>query len=135
MHDANPGLLEIVPWSYGFAHSWAVKWLLEEPRAAACVVAAAGGVSTNAAVRVSNVEAEYRMSGARADLAFDLTYEDDSQRHVAFETKVNDPLKAVQLDRYVEAGLTPLLFLPGSTGCFTGMTPCSRTCGLSMATR
>ena len=26
----NPDVLEVVPWSYGFAHSWTWKWLLEQ---------------------------------------------------------------------------------------------------------
>lgn len=116
MSEFTPALLEIVPWSYGFAHSWAAKWLLEDSRTCDLLIKAAVGARVAAGIQVSNVETEYRLRGARADLAFELKLVDDRRYHVAFETKVNDPLKIEQLESYDAAGLAALLFFPGATG-------------------
>lgn len=38
MTDASPTLLEVVPWNYGFAHSWALAWLAENAASRDAVV-------------------------------------------------------------------------------------------------
>jgi hypothetical protein len=114
--DGSPALLEVVPWSYGFAHTWALKWLLECPRTAALVASVALGLDVvEPGAPVSNVRTEAPVIGARADLAF--RYEREGlRRDVAIETKVNDRLRPAQIRCYVEQGFEPVIYAPGSTG-------------------
>jgi hypothetical protein len=118
MSDLSAELLDVVPWPYGFAHSWAVRWLLEQEATSELVIGAVAGspAPPHSHPVGFKVEAEHRLRGARADLSFELRQGEDPPLQIAFETKVNDPLKPEQLKRYIANGLTPLLFLPGSTG-------------------
>lgn len=115
--NAEPELLEVVPWNYGFAHSWALRWLLERADLADRVMGAVGGMDGQRAWSLKGtVEHEKPLRPARADLAFTLIDAKGSEQKIAVETKVNDPLRPEQLRAYVEMGYQPVVYLPGLTG-------------------
>lgn len=113
---ATPELLEVVPWNYGYAHSWALAWLIEnEPsRDRVLTLLAPGGLppwTLNEAVR-----REYALSGARADLALWATDSAGIDVAIAVETKIADPIKPAQLAFYRDKGYQAVLYVPGLTG-------------------
>jgi hypothetical protein len=115
--DVDPSLLEVVPWSYGYAHSWALAALLADERVQAALLTRLPGLPGPTPHRVDGIIArEKGIKPARADLAFTLVDGADGEHRVAVETKVNDPFNEVQVRAYREAGWVPLLNLPGATG-------------------
>jgi len=119
--SADPTLLEVVPWPYGFGHSWAVRWLLSQPELAPLVLGAVPGWELGPKPRVVDVpRTEARFKGVRADLAFSVATEGQVPEDVALETKVEDTFRARQVAAYRDAGHTPLMYLPGLTGFLIG---------------
>ncbi|HEY4280381.1 MAG TPA: hypothetical protein VGM91_19320 [Conexibacter sp.] len=112
----EPELLEVVPWHYGFAHSWAMAWLIENAgtRDRLLDLLVPGG--TAPWQLEGRVRREHRVNGARADLAFEVVDSVGRTVEVALETKVADPIKQTQLERYRDAGRHVVLYVPGVTG-------------------
>jgi hypothetical protein len=116
----DPSLLEVVPWTYGFAHSWALGALIVDPRTAATVLGCFGLPEAELA---SDVQRERWLNPARADLAFSVRDKRNRIHQIAVETKVNDPFHASQVQAYRDQGYLPALFLPGLTGVLLDPTP------------
>lgn len=119
----DPGLLEVVPWSYGYAHSWAFAALLTDPRTRGAILGRLAPQAPEPVQLEGPVLREKGLKPARADLAFQLRDSAGELHAVAVETKVNDPFKSEQMVAYREAGHVPLLFLPGPTGMLLQPTP------------
>jgi hypothetical protein len=119
-----PELLEVVPWNYGYAHSWALCWLLEQPMLADRILGAIPGLDLPAPVRLEgSVRTEKPLAPARADLALELYDARGDQHRLAIETKVQDPIREGQLAAYQALGYRPILYLPGLTGLFAEGVP------------
>ncbi len=117
MEFVDPGLLDVVPWSYGYAHSWALAALLNDERTAGPILELLRGLPGPLPYRVLGpVERERRVGSARADLAFTLLDAAGGQWQIAAETKVNDPFREEQMLAYGRAVYQPVLYLPGLTG-------------------
>lgn len=113
----EPVLLDVVPWSYGFAHSWALRWLLERSELAALVLGAIDGMPGKQPWSVRGaVDYEKSVRPARADLALEAVDASGSSKSIAVETKVGDPFRPEQLHAYVQRGYLPVVYLPGITG-------------------
>lgn len=106
-------LLEVVPWSFGFAHAFALRWLLRESHIAPLVLSAAKGFGLPPKARVSDVESERKGGRGRADLRFELEVSSEDVRTVDVEIKVNDWVDRGQLSAY---GGDTILYTPGLTG-------------------
>lgn len=85
----DPQLLEVVPWNYGFAHTWALKWLLGDADLATRILHTIPELRSERRLQVDNRVVEHKVRGALPDLRFDLTTSGDRVRHVAAEIKVN----------------------------------------------
>lgn len=122
MDDADfetPGLLDVVPWNYGFAHSWALRWLLGQPLLADRILGAIPGFDLPRPVIVEgDIRTERPLPPARADLAFAVRDADGRSHQVAVETKVGDPFSGSQIEAYALLAHRPILYLPGLTGLF-----------------
>jgi len=94
----EPSLLDIVPWSYGFAHSWALRWLLLQPSLFPLVLDAIDGLDdAGGYVLAGEVLTEKPLAPARADLAFEMEHPTRPSIAVGVETKVTDPYRPDQL--------------------------------------
>jgi hypothetical protein len=114
--DAGPALLEVVPWNHGYAHSWALAWLLEHDAARDAVLGVLLPDGAAPWTLEGPVRREHFVPGARADLAFDAMDSSGRTMAVAVETKVADPIKPAQLERYCDEGFEVVLLVPGLTG-------------------
>jgi hypothetical protein len=113
--DATPALLDVVPWNYGYAHSWALAWLIENCNSRDCVLALLdpdGSPPWPAA----SVAREHKVAGARVDLAVRVRDSTGREAAIAVETKVADPIKRAQLEHYREDGSQAVLYVPGLSG-------------------
>lgn len=114
--ELNTGLLDLVPWQYGFAHSFALRWLLQQPTLGSSVLAALEDFPLDADGEISCVRVEPKGGRGRADVGFWLTDHDGKRHRVFIEVKVNDHLTPAQMDAYDG---TAVLYAPGLTGLFT----------------
>lgn len=115
----EPTLLEVVPWSYGFAHSWALAWLLESEAAESAILSLVMPEGRTWRL-VGRVAREESMPDVRADLFFTAEDEHGGLTGVVVETKVADDLKPEQLEGYSRAGHRVVLYVPGLTGLLMG---------------
>lgn len=110
-------LLDVVPWTVGFAHSWALRWLLLQKELAPLVLGALGGLPGEAPWSlVGDVRREEAARPRRTDLAFEATSSSGEECKIALETKVNDPFRSEQLAAYAAHGRYPVAYMPGLTG-------------------
>src|SRR4051794_8420404 len=92
--DVDPSLLEVVPWSQGYAHSWALAALLADQRTAAAILGSLPELpGAPPHVIVGPIRRERPFKGARSDLAFTVRNADGAEHGIAVETKVNDPFR------------------------------------------
>jgi hypothetical protein len=114
--EAAPALLDVVPWSHGYAHSWALAWLIENGASRDRVLALLDPDGSPPWMLSDSVKREHKVAGARTDLA--VWAKDGTGREVAIavETKVADPIKPAQLACYRDAGYHAVLYVPGLTG-------------------
>jgi hypothetical protein len=117
---SEPQLLDVVPWTYGFAHTWAVRWLIDHHDTRGWMLNLLTGRDDSRWDLMELVAYEHRVNGARADLAAWALGADGEKVQLAVETKVNDPISKSQLAAYSSAGFTPVLYLPGLTGLLYG---------------
>lgn len=115
MND-EPELLDIVPWNYGFAHSWALRWLITNPESRTPVMRLLTGDDHGPWELVEPVACEHRVEGARADLGVLAAEREGAPVRLAVEVKVADPINVAQLDAYRRGGFNPVLFVPGLSG-------------------
>jgi hypothetical protein len=114
--DATPALLDVVPWNYGYAHSWALAWLIENDRSRSSVLALLTPYTSPPWTLAEPVAREHRVPGARADLAVRATDGRGRTVSIAIETKVADRIKPAQLAFYRDEGYETVLYVPGLTG-------------------
>jgi hypothetical protein len=114
--DDWPQLLDVVPWNYGFAHAWALRWLIGNPASRTRVLNLLGGEDRGSWDLTQPVVCEHRLQGARADVAVWANGDSGPPVSLAVEVKVNDPINAAQLAAYQQGGFSPVLYLPGLTG-------------------
>ncbi|MEO8969891.1 MAG: hypothetical protein ABI427_20450 [Solirubrobacteraceae bacterium] len=114
--EHSPSLLEVVPWNYGYAHSWALRWLIENAASRDAILGALLPDDAPPWTIEGSVDREHAVPGARADLACNLVDGRDRAVALAVETKVADPIKRVQLERYRDEGFETVLYVPGLTG-------------------
>jgi hypothetical protein len=109
-------LFDIVPWTVGFAHSWALRWFLEQPELSERVLDAIPSLPGPAPhVITGGVELEKPLKPRRTDLSFDVRAADGSPTSIALETKVNDPYSESQVLTYAQYGHV-VIYAPGTTG-------------------
>lgn len=119
----DPELLDVVPWSYGFAHSWALRWMLRQPPLADRVFSAVPGLNLRHPISVGSIDREKQFGSARADLAVAVADASGDILPFAIETKTNEgEVSEGQLAAYVQEKHTPLLYLPGLTGLLIACT-------------
>lgn len=94
------GLLDIVPWTHGYVHSWALRWMLKNSEAARDALFTLFVPDGHAPWNVESVDVEHRVGRHRADLR--VMAKDGIGRAVTvlIETKVNDSLSDAQLRAY-----------------------------------
>ncbi|MBA3327503.1 MAG: hypothetical protein H0T43_04295 [Solirubrobacterales bacterium] len=109
-------MLEVVPWRQGYAHTWALRWLLTNAPYADRVLQALRLPGAAPHRVIGEVRTEHRIPGARPDLAFDA-HDADGRSITAFiETKVNDKLSHTQLTTMCKQADHVVLYVPGLTG-------------------
>lgn len=113
---ADPSLLDVVPWSYGFAHTWALVWLIEEPSTFVRVLDAMIPDGSSPWTLVGKVDRERSIRNVRADLFFTAQDAAGETVEVVVETKVADDLRLEQLEGYRDTGRRVVLYVPGLTG-------------------
>src|SRR4051812_34975292 len=109
-------LLDVVPWSHGYAHSWAMRWMLGHDPQAAEALMALFVPSHSGPWAVDLPRAEYGVPGARADLMIAAQDGDGRRLQVLLETKVNDQLTERQIQAYLDHAHHVVIYAPGLTG-------------------
>ncbi len=119
-HDAfAPALLDVVPWNHGYAHTWALRWLLTQPPLVERILRGIPGFNVAGPVRVvGQIRTEMPLRPCRPDLAFSLKDQHGTLHYFAVETKVNDPFRPEQVANYKSLRHQPILYTPGATGLF-----------------
>jgi hypothetical protein len=112
----DPELLDVVPWSHGYAHSWVLRWLIGHEPSRTPILNLLAGFDGGPWALTRPVAREFSVRRARADLAAWATGRDGEPVAIAVEVKVNDPISEMQLAAYVAADLSPVLYVPGLTG-------------------
>jgi len=113
----SPELLQVVPWRYGYAHTWALRWLMQQPQLLSLVLGAIPGLDLPAPLRLEGpIVTEKALKPARADLVATVRDAAGQRHRLAIETKVDDAIRAEQLSAYAALGYQPVLYLPGLTG-------------------
>jgi hypothetical protein len=114
--ERSPALLEVVPWSRGDAHTWALKWLIGEDATRDRVMAFLDPAGAPPWRLTDELRTEYKLPGTRADLAVHAVDAGGREVKIAVETKVNDRINAAQLERYRDARYASVVFAPGLSG-------------------
>lgn len=120
MSDVEVGLLDIVPWTHGYAHSWALRWMLEYDAAARNALLNVFFRDHDGAWCDARVDLEHRVGRHRADLRIVAMDAAGDTATVLVETKVNDELSEAQLRAYCATGATVVVYAPGLTGLLLG---------------
>jgi hypothetical protein len=110
------GLLDVVPWTHGYAHSWAIRWMLGHNDAAAQALMTTFVPSRRGPWTVHPPDVEFGVEGARADLRIVASDGAGEPVTVLLETKVNDQLTDGQIRAYVKHSEHVVLYVPGLTG-------------------
>jgi len=110
------GLLDVVPWTHGYVHSWALRWMLEHSEPARDALLTLFVPQGQAPWTLRVVEPEHRVGRHRVDLRVDVTDADGHDTTVLVETKVNDAVSESQLSTYCAERAEVVLYAPGLTG-------------------
>lgn len=113
---ATPALLDVVPWNYGYAHSWALAWLTEHDASRDRVLTLLAPDGSPPWTLTDAVRREHSVPGARADLALWARDNEGGDVAIAVETKASDRIKPAQLACYRDEGYETVLYVPGLTG-------------------
>lgn len=109
-------LFEVVPWKHGYAHSWALRWAIDNRPAARDALLALFLPEGDPPWSVEGVTREFRVGRNRADLRFDAVDSAGRTTVVLIETKVNEDLSERQLLRYCSEAAEVIVYAPGLTG-------------------
>jgi hypothetical protein len=109
-------LFDIVPWTHGYAHSWALRWMLIKNRAAREALLALFLSDGGGPWNVETVTRESRVGRHRADLRFEAHEAVGRAKAVLLETKVNDALSESQVRAYCREQAEVIIYAPGLTG-------------------
>jgi hypothetical protein len=109
-------MFDLVPWSHGYAHSWALRWMLLHHREARDRLLALLNPDGKPPWQVPHVDCEFKVRGHRADLRFEAHSSVGNRTEVLIETKVNDDLKPAQLNAYCSTDAEVIVYGPGLTG-------------------
>lgn len=119
MTDLDVELFDVVPWTHGYAHSWALRWMLEHRQVARDAILTLFVPDGQApwSIGPGRIKREARVAGQRADLRVPATDGSGRESDVIVETKVNDRLREEQIQAYCsEPGARVALYGPGLTG-------------------
>src|SRR4051812_31010057 len=83
------GLLDVVPWTHGYVHSWALRWMLDHSESARDAVLTLFVPRGRPPWTVTAIEPEHRVGRHRVDLRVDATDAAGRESTVMVETKVN----------------------------------------------
>ncbi len=116
MGPKNVPLFEVVPWSHGYAHSWALRWLLLNNQQARDRLLKLFLPAGAAPWTIQGMKREYPVNRNRADLRFEALDAGGSCTEVLVETKVNDAVRDPQIEAYCDTSAAVILYGPGLTG-------------------
>jgi len=115
------GLLDVVPWTHGYAHSWALRWMLANNDQARDALFALFVPDGRAPWHIERpIELEHRVGRHRADLRVVATDISGRAATVIVETKVNDGVSDSQLRAYCSETVDVVVPGPGLTGLLHG---------------
>lgn len=121
MGNLDVELFDLVPWTHGYAHSWALRWMLDHHQAARDALLGLFLPHSNSPWGILPVEREPRINGQRADLRIVATDGDGRTSELIVETKVNDRLYEKQVRAYCQRpDAIVVLYGPGLTGLLHG---------------
>ena len=109
-------LFDVVPWTHGYAHSWALRWMLLNDQAARDRLLNLFLPDMTPPWEVSGVTREFKVGRHRADLRVEASDGGGREAAVLVETKVNDDLNEAQVESYCATGAHVILYGPGLTG-------------------
>lgn len=109
-------LFEVVPWTHGYAHSWALRWMLTDDQDARDQLLGLFLPEGEPPWRVEGMIGEFKVRGNRADLHFESIDATGRRTAVLIETKVNDALRKAQIEAYCATGAEVIVYGPGMTG-------------------
>ena len=109
-------MFEVVPWTHGYAHSWALRWMLVNDATARDRLLGIFVPEGKSPWSVENVSREAKVGRQRADLHFAAIDALGRQTSVLVETKVNDELKEPQIEAYCATSAEVIIYAPGLTG-------------------
>jgi hypothetical protein len=112
----NVPLFEVVPWTHGYAHSWALRWLLLNDPAARDALLGLFLPKAVPPLTLESVTREFQVGRHRADLRVEARDTGGRANVVLIETKVNDALSESQVRTYCGATADVILYGPGLTG-------------------
>lgn len=121
--EPDIGLLDVVPWTHGYAHSWAVRWILDKHPAGRQALMHLFVPDRAGPWEISDLRLEPKFHRHRADLTFEAVGAHGETARVIVETKVNDDMKDGQLKAYCEASEHVVLYVPGLTGLLLAENP------------
>jgi hypothetical protein len=124
MSDQDIGLLDVVPWTHGYAHSWALRWMVANSEPARAAVLSVFLPDGRGPWRVKQIDREYRVGRHRADLRAVVTDIRGRETTVLIETKVNDDLSDHQLRAYCGEPAEVVIYAPGLTGLLLAANDC-----------
>ena len=91
-------LFDVVPWTHGYAHSWALRWMVANDELARDRLLGVFLPEGDPPWSVGNMTCEFKVGHNRADPRFDARDSAGGQTAVLIETKVNDALKERQIE-------------------------------------
>ncbi len=109
-------LFDVVPWKHGYAHSWALRWVVTNHPAARDALLGLFLPDGGPPWSVEGVTREFRVGRNRADLRFEASDSAGRTTVVLIETKVNDDLSEAQLQTYCREPAQVIVYGPGLTG-------------------
>ena len=109
-------LFDVVPWTHGYAHSWALRWILLKHPAARDALLGLFLPDGVGPWRVENLSREFRVRRQRVDLRFEARDAAGRATVVLVETKVNDEVSENQIAAYCSEEAEVIIYGPGLTG-------------------
>ena len=109
-------LFDVVPWSYGYAHSWALRWMLANDQTGRDRLLGVFLPDGKAPWRLEHMTREFPVGRSRVDLRVEAIDAAGERTEVLLETKVNDAVKEAQIKAYCSTRATVILYGPGLTG-------------------
>ncbi len=109
-------LFDVVPWTHGYVHSWALRWMLRKHPAGRDALLGLFLPEGLPPWSLGSETLEFRVGRHRADLRFEASDSGARASVVLIETKVNDDLSEDQVRAYCNETAEVILYGPGLTG-------------------